>query len=81
MRYTEVMENMFDSWVVRLISVVLVMLIVGFGWFKIGFARLKKKGLEEAQARSKAEMQAKKSSVIAAFLYMVAMVSIAGLFM
>ncbi len=65
----------------RMISVIVVLLVVGVGWSKIGTARLKKKGIEESKARSEASVQAKKYSIIAAFLYMVAMVSVAGLFM
>ena len=57
------------------------MLVVGFGWFRIGSARLKRKGVEEAAARSQAIQAARKYSLIAALLYMVSMVSIAGLFM
>ena len=69
------------SSVVRLISVLVVMLIVGLGWFKIGSSRLKGRGVEEAEAGSRAKQEARKFSLIAAFLYMVAMVSVAGLFM
>ena len=57
-----------------------VMLIVGYGWMPIGLARLKKKGVEESAARTQVKQEAKKYSIIAAFLYMVAMVSVAGLF-
>ncbi len=69
------------SSILRLISVLVVMLVVGLGWFRIGSSRLKKRGVAEAEARSQAEKEAKKFSLIAAFLYMVAMVSVAGLFM
>ena len=72
---------MFESSVIRFISVLAVMLVVGLGWFRIGTSRLKRAGTEESRARSQAAIQAKKYSVIAAFLYMVAMVSIAGLFL
>ena len=69
-----------ESSIIRLLSVVAVMLVVGFGWFQFGFSRLKQKGVEEAAAKKQATQEAKKYSVIAAFLYMVAMVSVAGLF-
>ncbi len=57
------------------------MIAVGLGWFQVRFSRLKKHGVEEAEARSKASVQAKTSALIVTFLYMVAMVSVAGLFM
>ncbi|TVR06148.1 MAG: hypothetical protein EA403_01155 [Spirochaetaceae bacterium] len=66
---------------IRGTSVIVIMLIVGLGWSKIGAARLRKRGVAEAEAKSQASAQAKKFSIIAAFLYMVSMVSIAGLFM
>ena len=69
------------SSILRLISVLVVMLVVGLGWFGIGSWRLKRKGVEQAEASSQASKEAKKYSLIAAFLYMVAMVSVAGLFM
>lgn len=72
---------MFESSIIRFISVLVVMLVVGFGWYAIDSSRLRKKGVEESEAKAQAKLQARKSSVIAAFLYMVAMVSIAGLFM
>ncbi len=67
--------------IIRLTSVVAVILIVALGWSRIGAARLKKKGVEESKAKSEAKKSATKYSLIAAFLYMVAMVSVAGLFM
>jgi amino acid transporter len=70
-----------ESSIIRLISVVAVMLIVGYIWFPIGLSRLKKKGVEESAARKQAKLEARKYSIIAAFLYMVAMVSVAGLFL
>ncbi len=70
-----------ENSIIRLLSVLAVMLIVGFGWLQIGSSRLKKKGIDEAAARKQAGQEAKKYSVIAAFLYMVAMVSVAGLFL
>lgn len=70
-----------ESSIIRLLSVVAVMVVVGFGWFQIGSSRLRKKGIEEAAARKQASQEAKKYSVIAAFLYMVSMVSVAGLFL
>ena len=67
--------------VLRLISVLVVMAVVGLLGYTIGVSRLRKKGTEEAAARSQAKEQAKRYSLIAAFLYMVAMVSVAGLFL
>ena len=69
-----------ESSIIRFLSVMAVMLVVGFGWFQIGLARLKKQGVDESAARTQAKQEAKKYSIIAAFLYMVAMVSVAGLF-
>ena len=72
---------MFESWIVRLISVLVVMTAVGLGWYQVRFSRLKNRGVEESEARSKASVQAKTSALVVTFLYMVAMVSVAGLFM
>ena len=70
-----------ESSIIRGITVIVVMLIVGFGWFPIGLSRLKKKGVEEAAARSQAKLEAKKFSMIAAFLYMLFMISLVRLFL
>jgi hypothetical protein len=70
-----------ESSLIRAISVVVVMLIIGYGWFPIGFSRLKKKGTEESAARKQAKLQAKKYSIIGAFLYMVFMLSLVQLFL
>lgn len=70
-----------ESSIIRLLSVVAVMLVVGYGWFPISFSRLKKKGVDEPAAKKQAKLAASKYSVVAAFLYMVAMVSVAGLFL
>lgn len=72
---------MFESSILRFISVLLVMAVVGFGWYPIGLSRLRKKGLEESKAKSQAQLEARKYSVVGAFLYMVAMVSVVGLFL
>jgi hypothetical protein len=72
---------MFDSSLIRFISLMLVMAVVGFGWYVIDLSRFQKKGIEKAEAVSQAAKRAKKSALIAAFLYMVSMVSVAGLFM
>lgn len=66
---------------IRLASVLTVMLVFGFGWYWMALAMLKRMGLEQSAARSKAAGQARQCSIIAAFLYMVAMVSVAGQFM
>ena len=66
---------------IRAISVIAVMVIVGFAWSRIGTARLRKRGMEEAAIKAEVSREARKYSLIAAFIYMVAMVSIAGLFM
>ncbi len=71
---------MLGSSLVRSLFVIGVMLVVGFGWYPIGLARLKKNGVAEPAAKKQAKLAAKKYSIIAAFLYMVAMVSVAGLF-
>lgn len=68
-----------ESSMIRLMSVLLVMLVAGFSWYWIALARLKRAGSEDAAAKSKAAKQAGFCSQIAAFLYMVAMVSVAGL--
>ncbi|TVQ22847.1 MAG: hypothetical protein EA383_15005 [Spirochaetaceae bacterium] len=72
---------MLENSLIRFIILLVVMLVVGFGWYKIAFIRLCKKGEDEAAARKEASLQARKYSLIAGFLYMVAMVSVAGLFL
>ncbi len=67
--------------VVRMTSVILVMLVVWFISWQIGAARRRKQGVEASAATTQARQAARKHSVIAAFLYMVAMVSVAGLFL
>jgi ABC-type uncharacterized transport system YnjBCD permease subunit len=71
---------MIDS-VLRIVSVLVVILVVGLVWFRVSLSRLRRNGTEESDARPKAAQQAKRSALIAAFLYMVGMVSVAGLFM
>lgn len=72
---------MFDSSIVRIVVVLLVMLVVGVGRYGIGYAGLRKRGEQTPAANKQLRQSAKKYSLIAAFLYMVAMVSVAGLFM
>ena len=55
----------------RVLSLAVVMLVVGMGWFKIGTGRLKKEGVDESQARSRAKKQAVKYSIILSAFYMV----------
>lgn len=69
-----------ESPIIRFISVLVVMLVFGLGWYGIALAHLKRAGIEESAAESKAAEQAKRSSLVAVFLYMVFMLSIAGLF-
>ncbi len=71
---------MVDS-LLRIVSVLVVILVVGLVWYRISLSRLTRAGVEESKATPRAAQQAKKSSLVAAFLYMVAMVSVAGLFM
>ena len=71
---------MFDSSVIRFISLIIVMLAAGLSWYVIDLSRLKKKGMDKSEAVSKAGKGAKISALVAAFLYMVSMVSVAGLF-
>lgn len=70
-----------ENSIIRMVSVLVVMVVVGFISFSLGVSRLKKKGTEEAAARKQAGLQAKKHSVIAGFLYMVFMVSLVSLFL
>jgi hypothetical protein len=56
------------------------MILVGFAGYGIRYSQLRKRGVEEPAAKPQAKQSAKKYSLIAAFLYMVAMVSVAGLF-
>jgi len=70
-----------ENSIIRMVSVIAVMLIVGFISFPLGLSRLKKQGVEESAARKQAKLQAKKHSVVAGFLYMVFMVSLVSLFL
>ncbi len=72
---------MFESSIVRIVVVLLLMLLVGFGRYGIGYAGLRKRVDESPAAKKQLRQSAKKYSLITAFLYMVAMVSVAGLFM
>ena len=65
---------------IRFLSVVAVIIAVGYPWFWIKRARLRKQGVEEAQARSQASLDARKVSLITGFIYMVSMVSVVRLF-
>ncbi len=70
-----------ENTIIRILSVLLVMGVVGFVSFPLMVSRLKKKGVEEAAARKQAMLRAKTHSVVAAFLYMVFMVSLVSLFL
>ena len=72
---------MTENSIVRMITVLAVMIVVGFVSFPIQVSRLKKAGTEDAAARKQASLQAKKHSVIAGFLYMVFMVSLVQVFL
>ena len=70
-----------ESTIIRILSVLVVMGVVGFVSFPLMFSRLKKKGVEETAARKQAMLRAKTHSVVAGFLYMVFMVSAVSLFL
>ncbi len=72
---------MFDNSFVRFLSVAVVMFAVGYIRYGVGLARLKREGEVEEKARTAMATTAKKWSLVAAFLYMVGMVSVAGLFL
>ena len=65
---------------IRFLSVVAVIVIIAYPWFWIKRAWLRKQGLEEAEARSRASLSARKVSLITAFIYMVGMVSVVRVF-
>ncbi len=56
------------------------MLIAGLIRYGFGVARLRKAETEDKTALSQLEKSAKTTALVTAFLYMVAMVSVAGLF-
>ena len=70
----------FESSIWRFFSVIILLLVIMYGWYPIALSRMKKKGLDEKKAKAEATLQARKYSIIGIFLYMVAMVSVAGLF-
>jgi len=70
-----------ENSIIRALSVILIMLIVGFTWFPIRLAWLKKKGIEEDIAKKQASKEARVSAILAAFIYMVFMVSLVRLFL
>ena len=70
----------FESSIWRLISVIVVILVIMYGWYPIALSRAKKKGLQEEKAKQQAKLEARKYSLIGVFLYMVFMVSVVGLF-
>lgn len=69
-----------ESPVIRSLSVLAVMLLFGTGWYGIALAKLKRAGMAAPAARSKAAAQARHVSLVAAFLYLVFMVSVARFF-
>ncbi len=71
---------MFESSILRILSVLLVMLVVGFVRYGLGIGKLRKSESPDEKAKAKLVLSAKKTAVIAAFFYMVAMVSVVGLF-
>ncbi len=72
---------MTENSIIRGLSVIIVMLIFGFGWYAMALSRLKHAGVEASAAKSKASGQAKYVSLIAVFIYLISMVSIIRLFM
>ena len=72
---------MSDSSLVRVLSLVVVMVVVGYARYGIGLARLNKQGVDEGEGETQEALTAKKWALVAAFLYMVGMLSVAGLFM
>ncbi len=64
--------------VFRVLSLAVVMVVVGLVWFKVGTGRLKKEGVDESQARSRAKKQAVKYSIILGAFYMV--LTLTGIF-
>jgi len=70
-----------ENSIIRAASVIIVMLVFGFGWYAIALSRLKGAGVEAAAAKIKASTQAKYVALLAAFLYLLSMISIARLFL
>ncbi len=70
-----------ENSILRGTSVLVVMLVAGLVWYGIDLTRLKRAGVEEAKAKAKAGERARVCSLIAGFLYMLSMVSIASLFL
>ncbi len=66
-----------ENSLIRAFSVLAVMLVFGLGWYGIARSRL---GNDPA-AKARAAGQAKYVSLVAAFLYLIGMVSIASLFL
>ena len=70
-----------DNSILRAVSVIAMMLLAGFTWLPVRLAWLQKKGMEKDSAQKQAGLEARKASVVAAFLYMVFMVSLVRLFL
>ncbi len=64
-----------ESSIIRIVSVLVVMLVFGLGWYGIALARLKHAGVEGSAAKAKAAEQAKRCALIGVFLYLVAMLA------
>ena len=72
---------MTENAIIRTLSVIALMLVTGFTWFSARLACLQKKGIEKDSAKKQAGLEARKASMVAAFFYMLFMVSLAGLFL
>lgn len=78
---------MLESSIVRILTVLVVMLVVGLIRYGIGYPRLPKAGEDEASGKARAKERkqlvyvSRKYAVVSAFVYMVAMVSVAGFFL
>ena len=69
-----------ENSIVRFVSVIAVMLIFGFGWYGISLSRFKKQGMDEAAAKQKAGLQARLCAILAVFIFLLSMISIASIF-
>ena len=70
-----------ENSILRAVSVIAIMLLTGFTWLPVRLAWLKKRGMEKHSAKKQAALEAKKASIVAAFLYVVFMVSLVQLFL
>ena len=64
----------------RIISLALIMIVTGLGWYKIKLNKFKKDESEEKKIKQQAKKEGIKYAVVIGVIYMVIVLGISGLF-